>query len=363
MRIAASELSLEASSTSTRTDQITDTASFWRTPTTPAGPAPDVVRVSDDARAAALRDANKPADDAASDPLAGDQRMQLLRDIVERMTHRHMKQLKPSDLQRPADGPSIPQTRPGAPVNERAAPSRPRVGWGFEETVTHTVTTHEASSVVAKASVTTSDGNTFDVSATLVLQSDRVDVQTVHVTAGDPKTRDPLVLDLGTVQGTLTAGSFAFDLNGDGSKLQVQNPGAGSAFLVDDRNGNGTVDGGSELFGARSGNGFADLKALDGDRNGWIDENDAAWQRLRVWSPDTKGNGALRTLADAGVGAIAVGSVASPFDLRDGAGAVQGRVASTGVFLTEQGVARTVRELDLAVSDAAPPPSATEKGA
>jgi hypothetical protein len=35
---------------------------------------------------------------------------------------------------------------------------------------------------------------------------------------------------------------------------------------------------GAELFGARSGDGFAELAALDGDGNGWIDEGDAAWQ-------------------------------------------------------------------------------------
>lgn len=67
---------------------------------------------------------------------------------------------------------------------------------------------------------------------------------------------------------------------------RVQRIGAGSAFLVDDADGDGRATNGAELFGARSGDGLAELAALDGD--GWIDEGDAAWQRLRVWTPDAR---------------------------------------------------------------------------
>ena len=54
---------------------------------------------------------------------------------------------------------------------------------------------------------------------------------------------------------------------------------------VFDRNGNGKADNGSELFGVASGNGFADLRRLDEDRNGWIDESDAAFDRLQGLGP------------------------------------------------------------------------------
>jgi hypothetical protein len=80
--------------------------------------------------------------------------------------------------------------------------------------------------------------------------------------------------------------------------------GAASGFLVFDRNGNGKADNGSELFGVASGNGFADLRRLDEDRNGWIDENDSAWRQLAVWS----GSG-FASLAERQVGALYTGAV------------------------------------------------------
>lgn len=39
-----------------------------------------------------------------------------------------------------------------------------------------------------------------------------------------------------------------------------------------DQNGNGEIDNGTELFGTKSGDGFADLARYDLDYNGWIDE-------------------------------------------------------------------------------------------
>ena len=62
-------------------------------------------------------------------------------------------------------------------------------------------------------------------------------------------------------------------------------------FLALDLNGDGRINNGSELFGALSGNGFADLAQYDSDANGWIDENDEIFQRLKVWSGADDGGG------------------------------------------------------------------------
>lgn len=56
----------------------------------------------------------------------------------------------------------------------------------------------------------------------------------------------------------------------------------GSGFLALDRNQNGVVDDGSELFGTQSGDGFAHLALYDQDSNGWIDANDPVFDKLRI---------------------------------------------------------------------------------
>ncbi len=93
-------------------------------------------------------------------------------------------------------------------------------------------------------------------------------------------------------------------------------------MLVWDRNGNGKIDNGGELFGnntvlaggARAANGFAALADLDGNHDGRIDAADAAYAQLRVWrdgdSDAVAASTELLTLADAGVQSIGTGFAA-----------------------------------------------------
>ena len=95
---------------------------------------------------------------------------------------------------------------------------------------------------------------------------------------------------------------FDFDLDSDGTREKLPLvSGSGFAF---DRNANGRIDDGRELFGPASGDGFSELARLDDDANGWIDEADAAWSQLRVWRPDAAGKGSVRSLSEVGVGAL-----------------------------------------------------------
>lgn len=71
-----------------------------------------------------------------------------------------------------------------------------------------------------------------------------------------------------------------------------------------DINGDGKINDGNELFGPKSGNGFSDLAAFDEDGNGWIDENDFVYDKLRIWTKDKYGNDSLLAIGKKGIGAI-----------------------------------------------------------
>lgn len=161
---------------------------------------------------------------------------------------------------------------------------------------------------------------------------------------------DPLVLNLEGNVGQISDQKFLFDLNADGTEEEISFTGKGSGFLALDKNKDGIINDGSELFGTTSGNGFKDLAAYDEDGNGWIDENDAIFNDLSIWTLDDKGEKVLISLKDADVGAIYLGSASTEFSLKnDENHNTNGIIRSTGVFLKESGGAGTIQHIDLTI--------------
>jgi hypothetical protein len=134
----------------------------------------------------------------------------------------------------------------------------------------------------------------------------------------------PLLIDFdhGGFKLTGLEGGVRFDLDRDGAAEQLSwtEAGGGDGWLALDRNGNGTIDDGGELFGGTTDQpatddpqGFAALAVFDrdadgGDGDGWITPIDEVYSDLRVWV-DANRNGTsepaeLSPLQDAGVTAI-----------------------------------------------------------
>ena len=162
---------------------------------------------------------------------------------------------------------------------------------------------------------------------------------------------DPLVINLDTDVAELSDQTFYFDIDGDGEQDEISQLGAGSGYLALDKNGDGVINDGSELFGTASGNGFADLAKYDGDGNGWIDENDAIWQKLKIWTKDENGNDVLYRLAEKGVGAICLQNTSTDFTVMGQEGKIKGAIRNSGVFLYENGNVGTVQHVDIAKYD------------
>lgn len=159
---------------------------------------------------------------------------------------------------------------------------------------------------------------------------------------------DPLVINFDASTAQLSDQKFFFDLDTDGQAEKISQLGQGSGYLALDKNQDGRINDGSELFGPASGNGFADLAAYDEDGNGWIDEGDSIWNQLKIWCRDENGRDILYTLAEKGLGAICLQNTSTDFALKDSENADKGFIRSTGIFLYENGNVGTVQHLDLA---------------
>ncbi|MCM1297586.1 MAG: hypothetical protein NC311_18770 [Muribaculaceae bacterium] len=159
---------------------------------------------------------------------------------------------------------------------------------------------------------------------------------------------DPLVINLDTNIAQVSDQKFFFDLDQDGEEEEISSLQSGSGFLALDLNGDGVINDGGELFGTKSGNGFADLAKYDSDGNGWIDEADEIWKKLLIWTKDEDGSDKLYHLSDLGVGAIGLSNVSTQFALNSAQdNQHNAMIRNTGIFLYENGTVSTVQHLDL----------------
>ncbi|MCL2021526.1 MAG: hypothetical protein FWG81_05385, partial [Betaproteobacteria bacterium] len=170
---------------------------------------------------------------------------------------------------------------------------------------------------------------------------------------------DPLVLDLDGDGQISTVGmngykTVLFDHDGDGVRTGTGWVLPNDGFLVIDRNGNGVIDNGTELFGVgyvkQDGelalNGLDALSDLDSNEDGVFDANDAAFNQVKVWR-DLNQDGIsqaneLFSLAALGITSIDLSGTAVRENLGDG-----NVMTATASYTMADGTEGLVANLDL----------------
>lgn len=360
MKITSTDLRMGSTHLATQQHEIRESLRMWAGRQRPdfegdrsgeRPPAGDRVQISDAGKAARnckAGDAGKTDDAANNDPKLG-----LIKTLLEFLTGKKIKLFDASDLVR-ADGggAETAETADSGQQATAAPPSgeAPPAGYGVEYDYHESYSETEKTTFSASGTVKTADGREIQFQLDLTMErSFQVESQTSLRLGDAARRKDPLVINFGGTAAQLSDTRFQFDIDADGQAEQIHTLGAGSGFLALDRNQDGKINDGHELFGAATGDGFGELAALDDDHNGWIDENDAAYKDLRVWSKTAANEDSLQTLKEAKVGAISLAHVATPFDLKDSANRTLGQVLSSGIFLGEDGGAGSVQQIDLTV--------------
>lgn len=223
-----------------------------------------------------------------------------------------------------------------------------RDSWGLIYEYQETMAENESIQYNSGGTVTTSDGKTLLFSTEFSMARSFYEQNRVNIRLGNAVMVDPLMMVMRGGKPTLSRDKVSFDLDSDGSAEEIVFAADGSGFLALDRNGDGIINDGTELFGPLSGDGFKELRVFDMDRNDWIDESDEVFSRLSLLSLSDNGEKTLVKLADVGVGAIYLDEISTPFEFKEEADTF-GAMRSSSVFLREDGSAGTIHHVDLSL--------------
>lgn len=177
----------------------------------------------------------------------------------------------------------------------------------------------------------------FSMSRSFVIEN-RIDIA---------RTFDPLVINYRGEIPDLEQKRFSFDLDNDGEEDQISSLKEGSGFLALDKNEDGDINQGSELFGTLLGNGFTELAEYDDDNNSWIDENDDIFKKLRIWSSSEGEEKELLALGQVGIGAIFLNATEADFSYKTAQNETLGELRATSIFLYESGQVGNISQIDL----------------
>lgn len=259
-----------------------------------------------------------------------------------------MELFSDKDLQPKTEALAVSDPNAAAQAQNGSA-AAPAPTWGAIIQSSSETAESESLSVAMQGGVTTADGRAINFTMSMSLSRSYYSQESMEVRLG-AALKDPLVVNFDGQPAQLSLNKFNFDLSATGSTTEkLAELQGNSGYLALDRNGDGIINDGSELFGPQSGDGFAELAQLDDDGNGWIDEGDAAFAKLLVWQPTSDGSQKMAAIGQLGIGAIHTAGIDAKFDYKDSQNTLQGRMKQAGMFLYEDGRAGSIQQIDMAV--------------
>ena len=177
----------------------------------------------------------------------------------------------------------------------------------------------EQTTFQAKGNVKTADGKVIDFNMDVTMTRSFMEYAETKIQFGAPNMIfcDPLVLNFGKNVGEISDQKILFDLDSDGIKDEISTTSGSSGFL-----------------------------SLD--QNGWIDENDPIYEKLKIFFCRPDGTKDLVSLKKMDVGAICLQNVDTEFSLKNQKTQEDlGRIRKTGIFLYESGQAGSIQHIDL----------------
>ncbi len=340
MKIADYSLSMQASHSWSQQSSVTEKLHAWVDSQAPPPSNSEQVTIS---VAGQQQSGDATAIDDAVLAAQNDPRLLLIISMVEKMTGHKVHVFDASKL-KPHQAVQIQDPHAAQPQQSHQSPS---AGYGLNYSKVTSYSESEQTTMQASGTINTADGKQINFSLNLTMQRQYSETSTTSVLMGDAKKSDPLVINFNGTAAQLSDQRFAFDLNSNGQQEQINAPLSGSGFLALDKNNDGKINNGSELFGPATDNGYSELAKYDSDHNGWIDANDPVFQQLKVWTKGANGSDQLNSLASLGVGAISLNSVATPFDIKTATNQLLGSVKSSSVTINEDGTAGSMQQIDL----------------
>ncbi|WP_114089117.1 hypothetical protein [Thalassospira profundimaris] len=165
-------------------------------------------------------------------------------------------------------------------------------------------------------------------------------IEQIRMEISNVTQQDPLILDLdgNGIDITSLRDGAIFDLDGDGRNDRVAWITGKDALLALDKNKNGKIDDGKELFGDQNGakDGFAELATYDDNGDGTIDAQDRVFSSLILLHAD----GTQSSLADEGITSLRVSAI-TPLSER----LIGGTLAAKGEFVRDDGSVGTTGEV------------------